>query len=215
MYDKIKQATAVMVEAVGFGGFAVPLLAQRVEGLLDRGTGREQVPPTDCLGDDGCDSLQGKGSAERAAASLEQAFADLGNKFATGAAALQVLAAGRPRTLNPAVHEQVYLIGREALLNSLLHSASTRIEAEIEYLPGRLRLVVRDNGSGIDAEVLRTGRDPLSGILRMRECARSIGAKLEIWSRKGAGTEVEISVPYDHSLSGTTTSGVAPLLNLI
>lgn len=150
-----------------------------------------------CGDDEGRDSLRGTLSAERPSASLEQAFIDLGNEFGAGTASLQVFVAGRPNTLDPTVHQQVYLIGREALLNALLHSESTRIEAEIEYLPGKLRLVVRDNGSGIDAEVLQTRRGPLSGLLRMRQCARSIGAKLEIWSRKGVGTEVEIVVPYD------------------
>ena len=197
MKHEIKQVTSVMAGAMAFGGFAVPLLAHRVQGLFYRDSRREQLSTTDHLRDAGRDSLRGARLAECASASLEQAFFDLGHEFATRAAALQVFVTGRPKTLNRVAYEQVYSIGREALLNALLHSGSTRIEAEIEYLPGKLRLVVRDNGSGIDAEVLQNGRGPLSGLLRMRDWARSIGAKLEIWTRKAVGTEVEISVPYD------------------
>lgn len=196
MNQEIKQVTSVLAEAMAFGGFAVPVLAQRVQGLFYRDSRREQLSPTDHLGDGGRDS-RGARLAECASASLEQAFLDLGHEFASKAAALQVFVTGRPKTLNRFVYERLYLIGREALLNALLHSGSTRVEAEIEYLPGKLRLVVRDNGSGIDTEVLQNGRGPLSGLLRMRDCARTIGAKLEIWSRSGVGTEVEISVPYD------------------
>jgi signal transduction histidine kinase len=104
---------------------------------------------------------------------------------------------GRPKALKPAIQEQIYLIGREALVNAFRHSAATSIEAEVEYLPNRLRVVVRDNGSGIDPQVLRSGRDSHWGLLGMRERARSIGAQLRILSRRGAGTEVEISVPGD------------------
>jgi signal transduction histidine kinase len=93
------------------------------------------------------------------------------------------------------IQEQIYLIGREALVNALRHSQATIIEAAIEYLPGKLRVVVRDNGSGIDPQVLRSGRDSYWGLLGVRERARSIGAQLRIRSRRGAGTEVEISVP--------------------
>lgn len=206
MSHEIKQVTNLMAEAVGLGGFAVPVLAQQASGLFYRGNRRPQLSSADRLGDEGGDSLRRVRSAGRVSASLEQAFVDLGNEFAARAAALQVFVAGRPKTLNPVVHEQVYLVGREAFLNALLHSGSTRIEAEIEYLPEKLRLAVRDNGSGIDGKVLQTGSESLSGLLRMRECARSIKAKLEIWSRKGAGTEVEISVPYDFPLSETSAA---------
>ena len=66
---------------------------------------------------------------------------------------------GGTRTFVPAVQKQVYWIAREALLNALRHSAASRVEAEIEYLPRKLRVVVRDNGTRIDPKALRTGRD--------------------------------------------------------
>jgi signal transduction histidine kinase len=97
--------------------------------------------------------------------------------------------------LRPAIQEQINLIGREALVNALLHSEATCIEAEVEYLPRRLRVVVRDNGRGIDPPLARTRSDAHRGLVGMRNRAKSIGAKLTIWSRPGAGTEVEISVP--------------------
>jgi signal transduction histidine kinase len=65
----------------------------------------------------------------------------------------------------------------------------------VEFLPDRLRLAVRDNGCGLDPQIVRSERASHRGLMRMRERAGSIGAKLRIWSRPGAGTEVEISMP--------------------
>jgi len=72
----------------------------------------------------------------------------------------------------------------------------TIVEAEVEYFQ-RLRVIVRDNGCGIDPEMLRSERGGYWGIASMRERAEGIGAQLRIWSRPSAGTEVEISVPAD------------------
>jgi signal transduction histidine kinase len=104
--------------------------------------------------------------------------------------------------LVPAVQEQIYWIAREALLNALRHSAASRVEAEIEYLPRKLRVVVRDDGTGIDPEVLRAGRNSHWGLAGMQERAASIGAKVRVWSKQGQGTEVEISLPL-HRLGKT------------
>lgn len=129
--------------------------------------------------------------------SLEQALSSVGDEFTAGGARLRILVMGQPKALNPAIQEQIYLIVREALLNALRHSEATSIEAEVEYQRRQLRVVVRDNGRGIDPQVLRSERDSHWGLLGMHERARCIGAQLRIWSRRGAGTEVEISVPTD------------------
>jgi signal transduction histidine kinase len=147
--------------------------------------------------DEGRDALNGLRSRVDAPTDLEKAFAEVGDEFNSAGAQLRISVMGRPTALNPAVQEQVYLIGREALVNALRHSGATTIEAEIEYLPSKLRVVVRDNGSGIDPEVLESGRNAHWGLVGMHERAKNIGAQLRIWSRKGAGTEVEISLPSE------------------
>jgi signal transduction histidine kinase len=147
--------------------------------------------------DEGRDALDGLRSRADAPTSLEKAFADVGYDFTPARGQLRISVMGCPTALNPAVQEQVYLIGREALINALRHSGATVLEAEIEYLPSKLRVVVRDNGSGIDAEMLESGRNSHWGLAGMHERAKNIGAQLRVWSKKGAGTEVEISLPND------------------
>jgi signal transduction histidine kinase len=146
--------------------------------------------------DEGRDVLQGLHSYQAAAVSLEQALSRVRDEFTPGVGVrLRVFVKGQPKKLSPEIQEQIYLIGREAMLNALRHAQATNIEADVEYLPQGLRLAVRDNGCGIDPKIVRLGRECHWGLLGMRERAGSIGAKLQIWSRPGAGTEVEISLP--------------------
>lgn len=147
--------------------------------------------------DEGRDTLDGLRSRVDEPTNLEKAFADLGDEFTPAGAQLRISVMGRPTSLEPAVQQQVYLIGREAVVNALRHSGATTIEADIEYLPSKLRVVVRDNGSGMDPELFESGRNSHWGLVGMHERAKNIGAQLRIWSRKGAGTEVEISLPND------------------
>ena len=102
---------------------------------------------------------------------------------------------GKPRDLHPVVREEVYRVSREATINAFRHAQATSIEVEIEYAPRKLAITVRDNGSGIDAQLLQTGREGHFGLSNMRERAEKIHAKLDVLSRPGAGTEVQLSVP--------------------
>jgi signal transduction histidine kinase len=151
--------------------------------------------------DEGRRVLEGLRSSPGGHTSLEEAFLGLRNEFIAARARLRIFITGQPKPLKPAVQEQIYLIAREALMNALRHSAATDIEAEVEYSPRRLRVMVRDNGCGMDARLIRSGRPSHWGLLGMRERARGIGAQLRIWSRSGAGTEVVISM-HGQALSG-------------
>lgn len=59
-----------------------------------------------------------------------------------------------------------------------------------------LRLRVRDNGRGIDPAVLEAGtRASHWGLPGMQERAERFGGTLNVWSAKGAGTELELTIP--------------------
>ncbi len=103
--------------------------------------------------------------------------------------------AGTPRSLATVALEEACLIGREALMNAFQHSNGSRIEAEITYDVASLKLRVRDDGSGIDQDILNEGRAGHWGLLGLRERAQNIGGRLNIWSKTGAGTEIELTIP--------------------
>jgi signal transduction histidine kinase/ligand-binding sensor domain-containing protein len=119
----------------------------------------------------------------------EEIFAGAGIEF-------KLIVTGSPRPLVPAVADDIYRIGREALLNAFAHARSTAVEAEIAYEPAELRLRIRDNGRGVTPEILKVGsRQGHFGLQGMRERAQRIGAQFNVWSAEGAGTEVELVVP--------------------
>ncbi len=49
--------------------------------------------------------------------------------------------------------------------------------------------------TSLTCQMLHSGREGHWGISGMRERAEEIGAGLKLWSREGAGTEVELSIP--------------------
>jgi signal transduction histidine kinase len=87
-------------------------------------------------------------------------------------------------------------IAREVLANAFKHACARQIEAEIRYDSRAFRLRIRDDGVGIAAEVLKLGKCAGHwGLPGIRERARQIGARLDVWSEAGIGTETQLSVP--------------------
>jgi signal transduction histidine kinase len=107
----------------------------------------------------------------------------------------RVIGEGQARPLDAVIRDDVYRIGREAVVNAFQHSGANRIEVGVEFAAKRLRITVRDDGRGIDPQLLRSGREGHWGLTGMRERANRIGAHLRVWSRAGSGTEIELSVP--------------------
>ncbi|WP_321476365.1 two-component regulator propeller domain-containing protein [uncultured Paludibaculum sp.] len=108
----------------------------------------------------------------------------------------RVLVEGTPRRLHPVVRDDLYRIAREAVRNAFRHAQAKQIELDIRYDDGALRLRVRDDGSGIDPQVLTSGRRKGHyGLPGMRERATSIGGQFEIWSELRRGTEIEVTIP--------------------
>src|SRR5262249_26311381 len=48
---------------------------------------------------------------------------------------------GKPRPLHPIIRDEVYRIGREALLNAIRHARAQNIDVEVEYRAKRFRVI--------------------------------------------------------------------------
>ncbi len=146
--------------------------------------------------DDGRNAVRGLRSGNNAPPSFEQAFSGVQQELAFGGhVGFRVIVEGEPRPVHPMIRDEVYFIGREALANAFRHAQATHVEIELEYTAHDFRVLVRDDGCGIDPHVLRSGREGHWGLSGMHERAERIGAKLKVWSRSPGGTEVELSVP--------------------
>ena len=128
---------------------------------------------------------------------LAQALTAVGEERAeTTGSKFRVIIEGTPRDLHPVVREEAYRIGVEALANAFRHSAAINIDVHIEYRRKGLTLRVVDDGRGYDVGLLKDmvaqGHFGLAGL---RERAHRIRAQLEVSSRPGAGSAVELRVP--------------------
>ena len=103
---------------------------------------------------------------------------------------------GRTRDLAPVVRDDVHRIACEAVRNAFVHAQARQIHVEILYERREFRLLVRDDGKGIDADVLaQGGRGGHHGLPGMQERAELVQGKLSVWSQLGSGTGIELSIP--------------------
>jgi two-component system sensor histidine kinase UhpB len=82
----------------------------------------------------------------------------------------------------------IYRVVQESLSNVAQHAGATKVDVELSFV-GRPLLRVRDDGEGFTNGHRRPGGLGLSG---MRERAVHVGARLDIRSRAGRGTTVEL-----------------------
>jgi signal transduction histidine kinase len=146
--------------------------------------------------DEGRRTVEGLRSWRRSGGSLGEALAGVPKALCLPASTeFRVVVCGTERALADGPFEEVYRIGREAILNAYRHSRAIQVEAEIEYRPTEVRIAIRDNGCGMDPHQLQRQGGRHWGLLGMRERAERLGARLCLLSKVTLGTEVELRVP--------------------
>ncbi|MGD1025856.1 MAG: two-component regulator propeller domain-containing protein, partial [Candidatus Sulfotelmatobacter sp.] len=137
---------------------------------------------------EGRDAVQGLRSSTVETNDLAMAISALGEQLAADgtiadSALFRMAVEGTPRNLHPILRDEVYRIAGETLRNAFRHAQARQIEVEIHYDARQFRLRVRDDGKGIDPEIL--GEDPRPGhfgLHGMRERAKIVGGQLDVWS---------------------------------
>jgi signal transduction histidine kinase len=97
-----------------------------------------------------------------------------------------------PSDFDPSAASRDALLGivREAVTNAARHARASEIEIDLRHSDD-LRIRIRDNGMGFDPGAPRGG----FGLAGMRERARAVGGDLQLSSRPGTGTEIEVVLP--------------------
>jgi signal transduction histidine kinase len=148
------------------------------------------------VADEGRNALRGLRVADDTGATLAEALSQFAERRSTGeGAAFRVVLQSEPRPVRALIRDEVLSIGREAIANAFRHSGARNVKVELEYSPGYLRMTVKDDGCGIDPAVLSAGREGHWGLIGMKERSESIGGRLRLRSRLGAGSEIELTVP--------------------
>jgi signal transduction histidine kinase/ligand-binding sensor domain-containing protein len=167
---------------------------QRMESALDR---------ADEVMEEGRDRVVNLHASFEKSGDLAQSLARVGDDIASGSeVTVRVTVEGRVQKLDPVALDEIYCIGREAMMNAFRHAKGRTIEVEVDYAPRVFRLRIRDDGRGIDPKILQSGRPGHIGLASMRERADRIGAQLDIVSGPDAGTEIELSVPGSQAYRG-------------
>jgi signal transduction histidine kinase len=149
---------------------------------------------------EGRDAVQGLRSSAIGTEAFVEELGALGTELANDPAyarsiALSIKIEGTPRDLQLLVCDEIRRIASEAMRNAYQHAEASRIEVQLDYSAGQFELRVRDDGKGIEPELLKgSGRPGHFGLSGMRERAAEIGGKLSIWSAPGSGTELQFSL---------------------
>jgi len=160
---------------------------------------------------EGREAIQHLRSSTMATNDLAQAISALADELATegvdaNSAVVRVSEEGTSRNLHPILRDDVYRIAAEAVRNAFRHAQARLIQVDVQYDERQLRLRIRDDGRGIDPKVL--DERALSGhwgLPGMRERAELIGGHLDVRSRIGSGTVIDLSIPA--SMAYATSPG--------
>ena len=126
--------------------------------------------------------------------SLSEALKALVNEWEaeTGAATRFQAVNGR-RPLPPRVEAALYRICQEALTNVARHAEAERVTIRLIATTEQVQLIVEDDGRGFDASEAVDRH----GLVGMNERTRMLGGTLDLRTRPGAGTRVQVTVPLE------------------
>ncbi|HQI41677.1 MAG: hypothetical protein B6D44_15480 [Ignavibacteriales bacterium UTCHB2] len=86
--------------------------------------------------------------------------------------------------------QHIYLIMKEAINNLIKYSDCSDAEISVSYQSHIMRIIIKDNGKGYDAQKSFYG----NGLISMKKRAEAINANIEILSTLNKGTELILSV---------------------
>jgi signal transduction histidine kinase len=150
---------------------------------------------------EGRDAVQGLRISTVEGNDLARAISTLGEELENDSSnhrpvTFRVAVEGQARDLHPILRDDIYKIAAEALRNAFHHARAKQVEVEVRYDDEQFRLRIRDDGKGIDADVLSSrGVQGHYGLRGMHERAALMKGELVVWSEVDAGTEVELRVP--------------------
>lgn len=97
------------------------------------------------------------------------------------------------RQLDQAAQRQILSIVHEALNNVRKHAKAWHVWIKVSDSNDSLRLTIRDDGKGFDLR--QVDKSKHFGLQIMKERVAELGAKLQINSRPGQGTQLVVDIP--------------------
>src|SRR5215204_4457110 len=107
----------------------------------------------------------------------------------------KLIVVGDQDTVSDEVREQLFLVLREAVRNTVSHSGASKVSVEVRTNEERIVGVVEDDGRGLGRK--SSERSEAGGLAYMAELASLMGGTCSIETAPGEGTRVETSFPLD------------------
>ncbi len=126
---------------------------------------------------------------------LVGALSEVAERMTNGTpVSVSVRTAGTVRPLEPAQEHHLLRIGLEALTNAIKHSGASKVDVELRFDEGTVRLVVSDNGAGFADPGLSepAGHFGLRGI---RERVDKMGGALRLENSSRGGAILAVTAP--------------------
>jgi signal transduction histidine kinase len=127
---------------------------------------------------------------------LEEALSELLENVVPPEMEGRLSVSGEEGPVSAEVREQLFLVLREAVRNTVSHAGAGRVSVEVRTDSERIVGVVEDDGRGFDRRP-RGKRSEAGGLAYMAERASLLGGTCSIESAPGRGTRVETSFPLD------------------
>ncbi len=117
-------------------------------------------------------------------------------------------AAGIP----PGLNTTVFRVVQEAISNALRHAQAHVIRVSLQEAPCSLHLLIEDDGVGFDPGAVnqRVKRGEHLGLLGMTERVRNAGGTITLDSRPGAGSRIEVRIPFARPATAATATAGQP-----
>jgi signal transduction histidine kinase len=125
---------------------------------------------------------------------LESALSSLQRELSQPGVTIRFSHDGVPAAIPHDTTLCMYRVVQEAVQNALKHGAACAVSIDLRGVPGGLALTIVDDGVGFDVEAVR-GKG--LGLISMGERLEALHGKLEVSSRPGAGTRIDVTVPLD------------------
>jgi signal transduction histidine kinase len=106
---------------------------------------------------------------------------------------------GKERPIPSVVKTTVFRVAQEALNNVIKHAKASNVTIRLDYAEEVVGLQVEDDGCGFDKNRIDVPDRRAWGLIGMEERASLLGGQLRVDSTPGAGTRVEVRIPYNQT----------------
>ncbi len=114
---------------------------------------------------------------------------------ARGNLTLDLIITDKMPVLSPDMEQCIYRIAQEAITNVVSHAHAKNLTVKLESAPGKLILVIHDDGVGFDIE--KVNKSSQFGLTGMQERVQLAGGDLNIISKPGHGTTIQLTLSVE------------------